>query len=333
MALNSPARSKWISPIGEVVRDAAYAFNVNTWLRKWPKFDISQAGEAVKFFNEHGWVIFRRVFDVTEVWNFRRNIEQTHQASYTGDLLSNPYLGGRKFILDERILKIARGILPDTPCYFGDSSVSVDIGAMGFHKDNPDKEDQEAPDWRTPYSLIRIGVYLQDHAWHSGGLAVRDRSHLTVNKNKGCPLAIPTEIGDLVLWSLRTTHSGYATRLRVFPKVFVPIPVSKLVAPVNIAKRPWLSRVVFRPLELDQRAAFFATFGIEDEHLRRYLAYLQTRQYAVRNWQSTMYDEQVLEHAYDKGIKLISMRERVSHLDVEKLAKEHIYFPWKASTP
>ena len=331
MARKSSMRRDRVRRVSEVIRDFLYIFSLRTWRPRWQKFDISQASAAVEFFDDHGWVIFRNVFDATEIRNFRQNVERVHQTSYSGDLLSSESLGGRKFVLDGRVLDIARYILRGTPCYFGDSSVSIDVGAMGFHKDNPDREDQGAPDWRTPYSLIRMGVYLQDHTWHSGGLAVRDRSHLTVNRNKGRPLAIPTQVGDLVLWSLRTTHSGYATRLKVLPQVFVPIPIVKLLWSSKLARRHLLSRL-FRPLELSKRLAIFATFGIDDAHLARYLAYLQTRQYAVSQWQSSVYDEHLFDDAEAGGIRLVSMRERVSNIDVPNLNSEHVSLPWEPSS-
>jgi hypothetical protein len=327
MATRSSALREAVQRVAEVAQDAAYAFTPATWRRACQKFDISQAGEAVKFFDEHGWVIFRNAFNADEIRNFRQSVERIHQTSYAGDLLSSQDLGGCQFVLDRRILGIAKSILRGSPCYFGDSTASMDVGAMGFHKDNPDRDEVRAPDWRSPYTLVRIGVYLQDHESHSGGLAVRDRSHLAVNRNKGRPLAIPTRAGDLVLWSLRTTHSGYAARLKGLLQVFVPIPVVKVLGSPGFAKRRLFSKV-FRPLELNNRLALFVTFGISDEHQARYLSYLQTRQYAVAKWQATGYDQTILDDAEARGVKLISMREQVSNLDISKLHKEHVELPW-----
>ncbi|MGH8114386.1 MAG: hypothetical protein ACREPS_04930 [Rhodanobacteraceae bacterium] len=288
---------------------------------------MSQSNEAVEFFDEHGWVVFRNVFDATEIREFRGRVERIRQTGYAGDLLSNKDFGGCRFILDERIVGIVRTILRAAPCYFGDSSASIDVGAMGFHKDNPDREDARAPDWRSPYTLVRVGLYLQDHAFHSGGLAVRDGSHLAVNRNKGRPLAIPSQPGDLVLWSLRTTHSGYAARLKAFPKVFVPMPVVKVLGSSSFAREHVLPGF-FRPLDLDGRLAIFATYGADDEHQARYLAYLRTRQYAVGKWRATVYDQSVFDAAQARGVKLISMREQVSDLDVSKLNSAHVDLPW-----
>ena len=316
--------------LSEVLQDTAYAFAPATWRRASPKFDVSNAADAVKFFDEHGWVIFRNVFDVEEIHNFRQAVENIHQNAYAGDLLSSGDLGGRRLVLDRRILDIARCILRDTPSYFGDSTASADVGAMGFHKDNPDRENVGAPDWRSPYTVIRMGVYLQDHEAHSGGLAVRDGSHLAVNRNRGRPLAIPTRSGDVVVWSLRTTHSGYAARLRALPNVFVPVPVVKMLGPSAFAGRGVLSRV-FRPLELERRLALFVTFGTGDGHQARYLSYLRTRRYAVAKWQATGYDPRVLDDAETCGVKVVRMGDEVSELDVAKLHEEHVELPSRIS--
>lgn len=315
----------------EVAHDVAYAFDVSAWLRRWPKFNISQPELAARFFDRHGWVIFGNVFEETEIRRFRHEVESSLASPHAGDLLSNPHLGGARFVLDERILRAAGGILRGALCYFGDSSLSVDIGAMGFHKDNPDREDPEAPDWQSPYNVIRVGLYLQDHAWHSGGLAVRDRSHLAIDTRKGRPIALPTNAGDVVIWSLRTTHSGYATRPRVFPNIFIPMAVVKRAGLSDRSRTPTLSKFV-RPPEFDKRMALFTTYGIDDGHLRRFVEYLQTRRYAVRNWQATTYDEQTMADARAREVKLISMREQVSHLDASGLSDTHVCLPWRSGS-
>lgn len=327
VARKASAGREGIRRMAETVRDATYVLDPRTWSADWPRFDSSQTNDAVKFFDEHGWVVFRNVFDAAEIREFRGRVEHIRQTAYAGDLLSSNNLGGCRFILDERVVGIVKTVLRAAPCYFGDSSASIDMGAMGFHKDNPDREDARAPDWLSPYTLVRIGLYLQDHAFHSGGLAVRDQSHLAVNRNKGRPLAIPSQPGDLVLWSLRTTHSGYAARLNAFPKVFVPMPVVKVLGSSRFAREHVLRRFL-RPLETDGRLAIFATYGADDEHQARYMAYLRTRQYAVAKWRATVYAPSVFDAAQARGVKLISMREQVSELDISKLNREHVSLPW-----
>src|SRR5690348_2073345 len=114
MASKSSIRRERLQRMAEVVQDAAYACSFRTWLPKWQKFDISQSSEAVQFFDDHGWVIFRNVFDATEIKNFRRDVECVQQTSYSGDLLSSRSLGGHRFVLDERIVRIVKCVLRDT---------------------------------------------------------------------------------------------------------------------------------------------------------------------------------------------------------------------------
>lgn len=325
MSKGLPGRS--FRSVREIIHDSCYALDIPSWFRVWPKFDYSHCDDAINFFDKHGWVIFRHVFEADELAQFRECVERSKANSFEGDLLSDPHINGEEFIFDDRVLKIVRELLRGIPCYFGDSSASVDANERGFHKDNPDREDQEAPDWRSNYSIIRAGLYLQDHEQHSGGLAIRDRSHTTVDNAAGRPVAIPTEPGDLVLWSLRTTHSGYAARMRGFPNIFIPNPVLNRIAPVDAVSLRIMSKL-FRPPAAAKRVALFATFGLDDIHLHRYLEYLKTRQYAVARWQATTYSTAIRTIARIKNIKLLSIREEIEHLDLDALNETHAYFPW-----
>jgi hypothetical protein len=163
---------------------------------------------------------------------------------------------------------------------------------------------------------MRFGLYLQNHITHSGGLALRDRSHLTADTSKGRPFAVPTEIGDVVVWSLRTTHSGFATRLRGLVNAFMPLTVmSAIVGTEKYAPPKWL----FRPMDAEPRMALFATYGIDDAHLRRYLDYMKTRDYAVRSWKSSVYPEDIRRMMASKGIALRDMSKEVQDIDPSTL--------------
>lgn len=286
----------------------------------WPKFALSEAPEAIRFFDAHGWVIFRALFSVDEIDALRLLACDQEQRAYEGDILSNPCLGGGNFILDHRIVSVARALLRGDPCYYGDSSVSIDVRTMGFHKDNPDRHDPQAPDWRGDYSQLRMGLYLQDHARHSGGLAIRDCSHMTVDHGKGEPIAMSSEVGDLVVWSLRTTHSGNALRPRRFSRHFVPVKLARQLE----GRAPWLARLTMMPLGVSERIALFASFGRRDSHLDRYLAYLKSRQYAVRCWQqSAPYQPETIRLAGEQGVQLIAMQDAVQGYDLQSLNVKH----------
>src|SRR5262245_18101309 len=128
----------------------------------------SETRVNVPEFWDEGYLVIRIVFSPTEIERFRRPALENRQGK--GDLLSHPEL--RKPLLDDRVLSIAAQILGDTPVYYGDSSCNLGQHAFGFHKDNADRSDPNAPDWKGKYTQIRFGLYLQDHSWHSGGLRV-----------------------------------------------------------------------------------------------------------------------------------------------------------------
>ena len=92
-----------------------------------------------------------------------------------GDLLSNPLL--RDVLLDGRLVGIASQLLgSDQIVYAGDSSFTINSGQHGYHKDNADRTDKNAPDWQGRYTILRFGIYLQDHTEHTSGLNLRVRS-------------------------------------------------------------------------------------------------------------------------------------------------------------
>ena len=155
------------------------------------------------------------------------------------------------------------------------------------------------PDWRNPYTLIRMGVYLQDHARHSGGLGIRDRSHNVPDLGAGKPMAVDSEEGDLLVWYLRTTHAGFAARLRFPRQAFFPIRILKKLVGPDYRLPP-----IFEPLphrSPADRLAIFFTYGRRDHHLDRYLAYLKTRPYALEMWQATKYSPTLVAEAMAGG--------------------------------
>lgn len=113
------------------------------------------------------------------------------------------------------LLNAARTILQaEQLLYWGDSSVQFGAGARGFHKDNVERHDASHADWQGDYGLIRCAFYFQDHSRHSGGLKVRLGSHNIADHRVGAICDVPSSYGDLVLWSMRLTHSGNSRRLR-----------------------------------------------------------------------------------------------------------------------
>lgn len=239
-------------------------------------------------FWREGYQIVRDVYSADEVRAFRADAMQTR--SHGGDLLSNPRMA--RALTDGRMVQVARKLLgSDEIVYAGDSSFTVNSSQHGFHKDNADRDDPLAPDWQGRYTILRFGIYLQDHYRHTGGLNLRARSHNEVSLKAGKNVYVRSRTGDLAVWSLRTTHSGNGTLLS-FPRWVYPEPGH------NISKRFW-----WRPAKPDgDRIAVFAALGLDDAHHHRYVDYLKTRKYMVDIWRRSSYDEDTLAVAKSNGL-------------------------------
>jgi len=138
--------------------------------------------DTSKFWKD-GYLIVKSIFTEEEIEALRSEVESYDQTApkgqSKGDILSSTNIALSKMIYDPRILSVAKEILGDVPVYFGDSTISIGSHHRGWHKDNrlPDRFQHHLADWSSRYSLIRFGIYLQDHKHHSGGLAIRQGSH------------------------------------------------------------------------------------------------------------------------------------------------------------
>src|SRR4029453_129128 len=134
------------------------------------------AGDTVDVaaFWRDGYQIVRDVYTADEIEAFRRDAKESR--SHGGDLLSNPRM--RRALTDGRMVDVARRLLgSDEIVYAGDSSFTINSNQHGFHKDNADRNDPTAPDWQSRYTILRFGIYLQDHETYTGGLNLRVGSH------------------------------------------------------------------------------------------------------------------------------------------------------------
>ena len=282
--------------------------------------------EVARFWAD-GALLVRNVMSLEEASSFRNEVESSLsswisqglvQSTSTGgvlrtDMLSIPLM--RKLLLDPRVISLARDLLGNEPVYFGDSTLSYGCGHRAWHRDNrtSDRGSFHGLDWQGRYPLIRLGLYLQDHKHHSGGLGIRLRSHLPVTTNPlihskitptrlrnflinhtGKAINIDHSYGDIVIWTLRTLHSAEAVRLKFLPRLRVN-PILENIVP------HWA-----RLADDGRRMACFMTFAASGEHLDRYLAYLQTRDYMVQIWKNSVWDEQALAMANRAGLSVMS---------------------------
>jgi len=209
------------------------------------------------------------------------------------DLLSIPSL--RHVLLDRRLLAAVEQLLGGKPYYFGDSSLRVGKnGGRGWHRDNVDRTRRRGgSDWHNPYGLLRCGLYLQDQASHSGGLAVRPRSNDPHRRLPTLPTFVKANAGDLIAWDLRTVHSGEATRLRGVPW---------------LALSPRLQTLMPQALRAPddrERIVMFMTFGLPGAHLDHYISYCRTRDYMCSTWTNSRFGPAVLDEAASAGLGIV----------------------------
>jgi hypothetical protein len=251
---------------------------------------VSELNVDVDAFWENGYTIVRNVYSPEEIKSLR---EAAFASRGRGpcDLLSNPRM--RSTLVDGNFVEIARRILgSDDIWYAGDSSFTINSGQRGFHKDNVDRQDNNGPDWNGRYTLLRFGIYLQDHWKHTGGLNLRAKSHNTADHTVGENVYVRTRVGDVAVWSMRTTHSGNGVLLK-FPRWVHPEP--KEIP--NIPK--------WRIAKADgDRLAVFAALGLNDAHHDRYVEYMKTRTYLVNSFRASHYDDETLDAAAKAGLNV-----------------------------
>ncbi len=262
-------------------------------------------------YRTRGYVVVKKVIPVSEMQRIRSRIEQLRDrelaagknflregGSYDviyimGDLPGKEEL--REFhyvIFDPRVIEIAKQILGEKLVYFGDSSVQMGEGPRGFHKDNVTRYDPEGADWKGDYPLVRIGIYLKDHTRVSGGLKVRVGSHLNPSHHHGKAINVESELGDIVAWSLRTTHSGNNVRMKGFPSLCLHPRAENLIP-------SWL-----KISDSDPRIAIFCTFGASGEHLDRYIQYQASREDCREYMKRSCVNPEILDLAQKSGVEI-----------------------------
>jgi Phytanoyl-CoA dioxygenase (PhyH) len=262
-------------------------------------------------FRKRGYNVVRRLLQAQEVQDLRRTAQETVDRAERdgraeistssegtirtcpGDLLSMPSL--RHVLLDQRMLEVVRELLGGEPVYFGDSSLRIGKnGQRAWHRDNVNRRRwRGGPDWQEAYPILRCGLYLQDQARHSGGLALRPCSNRPGFVRPTLPMFVNAQAGDLVVWELKTVHSGEVVRLRWLPQL-----------PLHPRVQTWLPESMRAP-EDDERIVLFMTFGRAGAHLDRYIEYLRGRDYMQEAWASSRFGPDAMQEAEQAGLCVI----------------------------
>ena len=233
------------------------------------------------FFDKNGYAIYRNIFNLEEIDNFRNLVKKSldedlksgaaefidinkKNVYYTyGDIINKPI---SKLLFDTKIVNIAEEIIGDTPSYFGEGTYQVGVGDRGFHRDMVDeildgvstRNYLHGPDWSEDYKMIRIGVYLQDHDKFSGGVKLEEGSH-KLPFNKGKRVLADTKAGDVVVWDLRTYHSGNSVRLKLFPNLALGCRIENILPDFLTIPEP------------KERKSVFMVFGSHNKHFDRHI--------------------------------------------------------------
>ena len=255
-----------------------------------------------------GFVIIKNLFTKSEIEELEKVCANhcsvtNYQASPKKDALS--LKGIDDFILNEKFLTPIKKILDNNIVYFGDSALHCKPNERMFHKDSRgDKLDPSI----SSYKIYRVGIFLQDHYSFSGGIKFRKGSHKKLNFrlstikkiltgkaklktffNFGKIVNARTKIGDIVVWNLRTDHSGGAVINKLFPNLGV-LPLIDELTP-KFLKKP----------ENQKRMAIFSSFGSESIELENYLNYKVNDKRYSEHWQNSDFNT---NYILDKSKKL-----------------------------
>jgi hypothetical protein len=297
-------------------------------------------GNFKEDFEQKGYAVAKSVFTPAEIDELRRLVLLSEQElscveevltspgktapatrhSSKEDLLSNPYL--RHLVSDDRLLTIVKTLLgSDDIIYTSEGSWTVHRNTyttpMEFHKDNSDRLNGRGPDWTKPFYLIRIGIYLQDHSRHSGGVSVFEGSHSpdSVKNGKvvtewGKRIYVKTEPGDVVVWYLKTTHAG---------DWGIPRPGLGFLnlLPVRVLRKLHRFDFLFQP-QPETRAAVFLSYGTRSSSTDRYLQYLRTRKWSYERGRNSQFDPSLAATLQsEKKLEVINITEVMKGVNPE----------------
>lgn len=284
----------------------------------------------IKKFHKDGFLLIKNVFSGSEVEKIRNTIDSLTGSEdakgniiwptgkltrvFVGDILSKKGLDW--LVLDDRLVNITKQLLgTEKIVYFGESNIQIGVASSrrGFHRDSADRQNPDAPDWKEPgekSSIIKMGIYLQDHKKYSGGLKVRIGSHLIKDfinpkdknidnegRGNGKNYDIPSRSGDLMVWSMRLAHSANFARLKFLP---------------NLCLSPkWENRIekrlpfLFRPMPPIARTTAWVAWGAPGPITQRYVDYYVKRGDFVDHWKKSKYNQDIANLASTKGVEMV----------------------------
>jgi hypothetical protein len=234
------------------------------------------------FFEKNGYLLVPKLFSMEEVENYRKGC----RLNKPGDSTCRPEFGN--VMLSPKVVSIIKDLLGDEIIYPGLSLTRTDdfpkpFGSRFFHTDTIDEDG----DFETDYSVINTGIYLQDYVNFSGTLKIMPGSHkracitsttiigalknivkqLLKGNIKGAigilnlhrSVNIPTMPGDMIIWYVRTHHSGYGIRPKFLHNWSLPPVIEN-----------WIPEFLKLP-DNPERNVILSIFAAKNKYLETYI--------------------------------------------------------------
>lgn len=278
--------------------------------------------EQLLYYKKNGYLVIPNFITKEESEQFRKGCYRAlNEEEYNCDTLGIPEFN--KFSLSPKMISVVRQVLQTPAIHYlclsqtraNDNMTGLNF--RGWHSDStPDNFD-----YSEDYPVINTGIYLQDHIHHSNGLKVWPGSHMhrchlfksfkdyflsiladikhlrfKILMQKLRPsrsVNIPSGPCDLIIWSMRLHHSGYAVRLKIFPNLSLPPLVEN-----------WIPHFLRLPKE-KSRCAVISAFGRPSELLEKYMALQRVKKSRMKYYlNSPLTNENIINMAKLENVTL-----------------------------
>lgn len=271
--------------------------------------------DEVEFFKKNGYLHLKGVFTLEEVTSFMEGC----MKDAPGDSMCRPEF--KNSMLSPRVVNIVKDLIGEVVIYPGLSltrthDVPKPFGLRFFHTDVVNDDG----DFATEYAVLNTGMYLEDHTNFSGGLKIRPGSHMrycTTNKTlkefwknlmkrilmvdfagawglvfAGRSVNPDLMPGDLLLWWVRTHHSGYAVRPRLFRSLSLP--------PIIENWLPSWARLPDNP----DRNVILSIFAAPSKYLETYMTHQKRKSHRRAHFlgNACLESDEVMRIATERGV-------------------------------
>ena len=290
-------------------------------MNKQEKFYPKNKEDSKKIFDKYGFVIYKDVLDKNFLKKFRKNVTDDlrkfgkHQG-FNKTALKQPnaavLMPCLKDILSHpQIINKLKNFISDKIVFTFHAEAHLGM-LSDWHKDDGTlggKSKGYFGEWtygNSEVQVYRVALYLQDHLKNSAGLSVVPGSHKrSPNENSGEPITLNTNLGDIIIFDPRLTHSGQ--------KDVIPLNwnrknywVKKIL---NILRKvPFLGKILSTFIKIiynriyGEKASVFFAYGANNKWTWRYSSSHMNRQIAYTNINKTELPKETLDQMTKQDI-------------------------------